>query len=383
MSGRLERARAGQWRSLACRWTAIPLLALVALPAPVAAEETPAAALPYSIGDATAAPGAKAIGWLEVPKVSGQNDAGTRIPISVFQGARPGKAISIVAGVHGSEYAPIIALQRFAAHLDPAALTGTVVLVHIANPPSFLKRTVYYGPDDWKNLNRVFPGDPAGTLTERIAHTLVREVMAPADYFVDVHAGDANEELRPYVAYSADGPSPEQIAFSRGMAEAFGIDCLKATRGRSKDPAKAVFSTNVTNLMGKPTIAIESGGLGRTDEESVGRIERGLFNLLRHLGMLEGPPDPPPAIFTVEEDQTSRSPVDGIFQPAVEVDASVAEGQLLGTVRDFHGRLVHEARAPFAGRVLYILGTPPAGAGEPLVSIGKVMASSPPNRTTP
>jgi predicted deacylase len=142
--------------------------------------------------------------------------------------------------------------------------------------------------------------------------------------------------------------------------------------------AQATYSTNVTHLMGKPTIAVESGGLGRTDEQSVGTIERGVFNLLRHLGMLEGTPEPAASVFTVERDETLRSPTTGIFYPAVEVDTRVQQGQLLGWVTDFHGTRIHEARAPFEGLVLYILGTPPVSEGEPLVSVGRF--ATPPSR---
>lgn len=346
--------------------TAVALLAL--LVAPLAAHPARGS---FTVGSVTVRAGERANGWLEVPKVDGQSDDGTRIPISVFHGARSGPVLAITAGVHGAEYAPIVAMQRVAARLDPAALAGTVLVVHVANMPSFLKRTVYYGPVDWKNLNRTFPGNASGTLTERIAHVLVRDVMTPADLFVDVHCGDGNEALRPYVVYYGDGPDASLVERSRGMATAFGIDCIKVARGRSREMAKATYSTNVTHLMGKPTIAVESGGLARTDEESVGAIERGVFNLLRHLKMVEGEPAPAPVQFVVERDETVRSPVTGIFYATVAVDARVRKGDLLGYVTDFHGARTYEAQAPFDGVVMFILGTPPVSEGEPLVSVAR------------
>ena len=91
------------------------------------------------------------------------------------------------------------------AQLDPAALSGTIILVHIANMPAFLGRTIYYSPVDGKNLNRMFPGDPGGTISQRIAHTLTTEVIDQADYLVDLHAGDGNEALRPYVYMPVTG----------------------------------------------------------------------------------------------------------------------------------------------------------------------------------
>ncbi len=70
-----------------------------------------------------------------------------------------------MAGVHGYEYPPILALYRLKEMIDPQSLSGTLILVHIAHLPAFQKRIIYYNPDDWKNLNRVFPGDPQGTIT--------------------------------------------------------------------------------------------------------------------------------------------------------------------------------------------------------------------------
>ncbi len=132
----------------------------------------------FSIGGVTARAGEKASGFLIVPKGS---DEGTPIPVSVIHGAKPGATLALVAGIHGAEYAPIIALQRFLPRIDARELSGTVILVHVANMPSFLKRTIYYSPVDGKNLNRVFPGKRDGTVTERIAYALVEEVFRSAD----------------------------------------------------------------------------------------------------------------------------------------------------------------------------------------------------------
>jgi predicted deacylase len=94
----------------------------------------------------------------------------TVIPVTVFHGRRPGPVLGIIASVHGYEYPPIIAAQQFAQTLDPAQLSGTVLLVHLANVLSFLGRRIQVNPQDNKNLNRVFPGRADGTITERLFH---------------------------------------------------------------------------------------------------------------------------------------------------------------------------------------------------------------------
>lgn len=147
----------------------------------------------FSVGTIIAPAGTRVSGFLEVLKGV---DAGTRIPVTVIHGSKPGPVLALVAGTHGYEYSPILALQRFPAKTDPRELVGTIIMVHIANMPSFLGRTTYYSPVDGENLNRVCPGKTDGTVSERIAATLTREVIDRADYLVDLHCGDGNEVLR-------------------------------------------------------------------------------------------------------------------------------------------------------------------------------------------
>ena len=92
---------------------------------------------------------------------------GTHIPITTIEGARPGPTLALIAGNHGYEYPPILALQQLRTQIDAAGLSGTVILVHVANMPSFLGRTIYFSPIDGKNLNRVYPGRADGKVSER------------------------------------------------------------------------------------------------------------------------------------------------------------------------------------------------------------------------
>ena len=117
-----------------------------------------------TVGSVTATPGQLASGWIEVPDGV---DPGTRIPVTVANGAAAGPVLALVGGTHGSEYTSILALQRLRRELEPARMRGAAILVHMANPPAFYGRRIYYGPDG-KNLNRVYPGAADGTISERI-----------------------------------------------------------------------------------------------------------------------------------------------------------------------------------------------------------------------
>lgn len=341
--------------------------ALMCLLAPGAAR----AQAPFTIGPVSVMPRSTGSGTLAVPARPG--DEGTTIPISIIHGAHPGPVLVLTAGVHGQEYTPILALQRVRTTLNPQTLAGTVVLVHVANMPSYLARTIYYSPADGKNLNRVFPGRTDGTLSERIADVLTKDVIARATHVIDLHCGDGNESLRPYSYWMTNG-TPEVAEGSRKLALAFGLDHIVVDRGRPEDPGASVYLANTAITRGKPAITIESGGLARTDEESIARIERGIAGALRHLGMREDGPAPVAQPILIERSEVLRSAGTGIFTPVAERGHTVARGTLIGRITDFHGTLIEEVRAPFAGEILYVLGTPAISKGEPVAFVGSTNA---------
>ena len=328
-------------------------------------------AQPFSVGPVTAAPGTIASGVLTVAPRTG--DDGTSIPISIIHGVKPGPVLALTAGVHGQEYTPILALQRLLKSVDPKTLTGTIVLVHVANMPSFLARTIYYSPADGKNLNRVFPGKADGTLSERIALTITREVIEKATHLIDLHCGDGNESLRPYTYWITTG-APAVAEAGKQMALAFGMDHIVVDRERPVDANASVYVSNTAITRGKPALTIESGGMAVTDEESIARIEKGIAGVLRHLGMRADGPPPVAQPTWIQRNEVLRASNTGIFQAAVERGQTVTKGALIGRITDFHARVIEEIRAPFAGEILYVIGTPPISKGEPVAMVGVIGA---------
>lgn len=320
-----------------------------------------------TIAGVTAEPGTTTTGIVAIA-ARGAEPA-TSIPFTLVAGARPGPVLTLVAGTHGYEYAPILALQRMAGRLDPKTLAGSVILVHVANVPSFLGRTIYYSPVDGKNLNRVFPGKADGTISERIADAISREFIDRSTHVVDIHCGDGNESLRPYSYWVTTG-DPKVAQAGRAMALAFGLDHIIVDRSRPTDPAASVYLSNTAILRGKPGLTIESGGMGLTDEASIARIERGVAGVLLHLAMRPDGPAPVEKPIWIGRNEVLRATSTGILHPVVGTGETVAAGTLLAWISDFHGRRMEEVRSPFDGEVLYILGTPPITAGEPVAFVG-------------
>ncbi len=318
-----------------------------------------------TIGGITAEPGT-AVSRM-VP-IGGGSDGATEIPVTVVHGVEAGPVVALIAGNHGYEYAPILALQRLLARLPASELRGTVVLVHVAAMPSFLARTVYRSPVDGKNLNRVYPGKAAGTSSERIAYFITEEVIEKADYVLDLHCGDGNEWLRPFVYMPVTG----EDALDRRIEElvrAFGIDHILVDRSRPSDPESSRFCDATAITRGIPAFTAESGSLGETDESSVERIVDGVLSVLRHYRLIEGEPAPVAHPVFLEPSEVLTSPKTGVLHPRVEPGHSVAAGSLLAVVTDFFGNEIARVASPFAGVVLYVVATPPISEGEPVAMI--------------
>jgi predicted deacylase len=341
---------------------ALPLVLLL-----LAAPTMSAQRSPFQVGPVRAAPGTRVSGYLEIPAAA---DSATRIPVTVIHGSQPGPVLALVAGTHGSEVAPILALHLVRRDVDPAALRGTLILVHIANLPSYLKRTVYYNPWDGKNLNRVYPGKADGTVSERIAHAITTEVIARADYLVDMHSGDGNENLLAYNYWNKLGLDPRADSIGREMAQAWGNYGIVVDTARPRDPAASVYTQNTAHLRGKPSITTENGFLGVPDPEMISRNYEGAFRLMRYLDMLDGPVELNERPVWFVRTQVMTSPATGAWHPAVEVGQYVTEGGLLGYVTDFFGDRIAEVRAPFAGVAMYIVETPAMSQGEPVSMVG-------------
>lgn len=337
------------------------LVMLALLSAPASAQQGP-----LTIGGITAQPGTRASGFLEVPAGV---DSGTRIPITIVRGRTPGPVLALVGGTHGSEVAPVIALQQVRSRLEPAELKGTLLIVHVANLPSFLGRTIYYSPIDRKNLNRMYPGRPDGTVSQRIAHIITTEIIERADYLVDMHAGDGNESLRPYLYWNKLGLDARVDSLAKEMALAWGNEHIIVDTTRTRDRANSIYTQNTAHVRGKPALTTENGYLGLPVPEMIQRNVDGAFRLMRHLGMLPGPVQKTEAPVLLGRYEVLVSPGTGVWHALVERGNTVAAGTPIGRLTDFFGDELAVVRAPFDGEVMYVVGTPAMSRGEPVAMV--------------
>lgn len=322
----------------------------------------------WVVGDIEAKPGCRAEGYLDVP--------GTRyrLPVTLLNGAETGKTVLITGGTHGAEFLGVETAIRLARELDPSKMSGRVALVHPANVPQFFSKTAYVGPDDGKNLNRVYPGKAEGTVSERIAYAISSNLLRNTDFYMDLHSGDIHETMRPYVIHSTLG-SEETNRISTEASALWGAKHCVQSSGATGALGWAA-SQNI------PGCLPEIGEGARWSEDEVAFFKAGAKNVLSYLGVIQDPITdmgeafgdmggvsakdsvdlPPMDVFMCEEE--------GCWYPAFKPCDPVRKGEYVGKICDFFGNTIREFTAPKDGVVLFQASSLSICQGHPVIGIG-------------
>ena len=285
---------------------------------------------------------------------------GSDVPFYVYGDASLGPTVSLMAGVHGCEYTSILALRRFLDTLDESKLRGSLRVVPMANIASFEARSAFVVPHDGLNLNRCFPGNSQGSFTERLAAAIFDEAIRPAQFHIDMHAGDQVEDLEPFTIFEESSVSEQ----ARAMARAYGLGYSICTE-RSSSPIAGTSSAAAAQV-GVAAITAEAGGRGLVDENSVRLHEEGVRRVLAMLDVLPASFDPVPNPVEFSRWVWLRAEHAGWWSSNVHVGDSVTAGSLLGTVRSLDGDARDEVVAPEAGFPLFLT-TSPAVADDGLL----------------
>lgn len=293
--------------------------------------------------------------------------AGEHWPVVSIAGVRPGPVVFINAGVHGGEYPAIETVIRLGLELKANSLSGLVVLMPVVNLPSFWERSMFVGPVDGKNLNRVFPGSPDGSYSEQLAHALMEEFIVRADVYLDLHGGDMVEDLEPFSI--CQGGDSSVARRSEELARAFGLPNLLVV-DRPVQPGVGTMSYAAASTRGIPAFIAEAGGIGLLQPEAVDQLLAGVYRLLNYLGMTEVPVSEPeePRLYSSFEWLYSTNA--GMFYPSVVVGEQIGQGQILGTIGSLFGDVLEMIQSPVSGRVIFTTTSPAVKQNGLLMGIG-------------
>ncbi len=273
------------------------------------------------------------------------------IPIAVIKNGS-GPTVLMEGGNHGDEYEGPIVLGRIIRDLDPAEIRGRLIIIPAINIPAVLagQRT---SPVDGLNFNRCFPGDPHGSMTQQIVH-YVHSVLFPlADAFVDLHSGGSSLDILPS-AVVEPSDNPDLMAKTLDAVQAFGATYTVVLNNLG-DPRTSTASAVENGLI---TVGTELGRGGAVSLDSIELAERGVRNVLKHLGLMEGEPNGPRddernLVCVPGSDGYVYAPAAGVYEPLHEKGALVEKGELAGMVHflDDPGRPPVEAHYRSSGRL--------------------------------
>ncbi len=314
------------------------------------------------IGELVVEPGTTRRGFVPV----GETGAGpVEMPVVVVHGVRPGPTLCLTGGVHATEYPGQTAVRELARALDPSSLTGTVIAVPVVNLPMFVARSAFVSPLDGLNLNRVAPGRPDGTITERIAHALFTEILSRATHHIDCHGGDLGEALWPYAAYRLTGDA-ELDRTGEAMARCWSPGIVALFReGTPMIPTGTV--TTEAAKRGVASILGECGSDNGLDPADVETHRRGITNVMRYLGMLPGDPVVPAGQLTATGQFVVQARRGGLVRLSARVGQTVEEGEALGEIWDVFGEVVETVRAPARGLVRLVWTRKVVNSGDPVL----------------
>ena len=301
-------------------------------------------------------------GRLEVATLPDGNTLG--IPAIIVHGTQSGPVLYVNSGTHGDEPEGTLAIIDVAAELDPTALTGTFVGIPVLNVPAFTGKVsadvsgVRETPLDWKNMARLFPGKPDGTMTERIAYTVCEKVLPKVDVAIDCHSGGTRGTSHWIAGYA--GVEGELSRKSLEIAELFPLKTLWRVSPWAKFASCCVEK-------GVTVCVVETTGQGRADADSVAVLISGIRNVMKHLGMIQGELEPVPQDRKCIDSETYLyADHTGVLRAQVQTGQLIEEGERLGVIQDFYGTIKQEVHAPLEGIVTGIRTKPMVWAGEPV-----------------
>lgn len=290
--------------------------------------------LPPSVVSATIDFNAEGIqhGYLRLPYSSDRSAWGNIMtPICQIKNGT-GPTALLTGGNHGDEYEGPTALLKLTQELLPEQVQGRIIIIPAMNYPAFTNAS-RTSPIDAGNMNRSFPGNPRGTITERIADYFSRVLIPLCDYALDLHSGGKTLDI---IALAAAHRLSDKTQERACIAAAVAFGAPHTLLMHELD-ATQLYDTAVES-QGKVFVTTELRGGGTSTPASVALADRGVRNFLSHAGILAAPARLPPATRFLEMRGTDCyviSQHSGLLELCVELGEEVAPGQLLARVHDY------------------------------------------------
>ncbi len=285
------------------------------------------------------------------------------VPYGVIRGVRGGPSAAVVAGAHGTEIGSQDGVQALWRELTPDEVSGTLIVVFVANVAAAAAGTPAVHPVDGKNLNRVWPGDAQGSASERLAAAIWGSLLKECSPVIDVHGGEWTEDLHAFGILHRSGEAELDERALR-IARQARLPYLEVTEASGAWLGRGTLSAQ-TARDHRVGITFEIGGAGRRTPGELELTTTSVAAALAAAGILKTPPGgtPPPTV-VLDGSDAIRTQTSGVLVPLAAVGQDVAAGEELCRVTDFDGEALESVRSVHAGRLLLrsVARVVPAGA---------------------
>ena len=265
------------------------------------------------------------------------------IPIIVERAKAKGPVVLITSGIHGDEINGVEIVRQIIAKKINKPKKGTIICIPVLNIFGFLDMRREF--PDGRDLNRVFPGNPRGSLASRFAYQFVKKILPAADFCIDFHTGGASRFNVAQVRIDPNDIIAEQYAALFNAP--FTI--------HSKIIPKSYRAT--CSRLGKPILLYEGGKSKVSDKKIAQEGVDGAMRILDHLGMLRTSltaPEIKRKAVIIERTKWFRAKYSGLIHTKVVCGAYVSKGEHIATITDPYGKFKHQVKAPHDGYVINV-----------------------------
>lgn len=321
----------------------------------------------FKIGGQSVPPGTRQTVDLPVSVLSDHTPI--TMSVHVVHGRRPGPTLFISAAVHGDEVMGVEIVRRVLRTRNLDTLKGTLLTIPIVNTYGFLNHSRYL--PDRRDLNRSFPGSAVGSLTARLAHQFMTEVVLQSDVGIDLHSAAIHRTNLPQIRVSPRKPETMMLA------EAFGAPIIMTSKIRDGSLRQAAQRHDVDILL------FEAGEGLRFDELAVRAGVMGILRVMRHLGMVKrkGVAKPHVAPMRSSSSYWLRAPAGGLLRTLKTTGVHVESGEVLGVISDPFGEVETEILAEDAGLLVGRTNLPVVNEGDGLFHIARIRPRDDPAAT--
>lgn len=281
------------------------------------------------------------------------------MPVHVVNGRRDGPTLFLTAAIHGDELNGVEIIKRLLKRQVLKDLRGRLLAVPIVNIFGFINQSRYL--PDRRDLNRSFPGRSTGSIASRMAQLVASEIVANANYGIDLHTGAVDRTNLPQIRADLSDSR------TRRMAEVFGAPVVIDANVREGSLRQHASANGV------PTLLYESGEALRFDELSINAGVRGVMRVMRSLDMLPPRTTKTSRVTPTYANTTTwvRAPMSGIVTTQARLGERVKSEQMLAKISDPFGEIEIDVVASNAGIVIGRSTSPLTHEGDALFHLAR------------